>query len=71
MKYFIIFYVVPAIVTLYYEIRELKWVLRHYQYHSRSIWAMAYSVLIPIFNLIMALLYISYDLQMFGKRKKK
>ena len=71
MKYFIIFYVVPAIVNLYYEVRELRWSLKHYRYNSRNVWAMLYSVLIPVFNFIMAFLYVSYDLKVFGKRKKK
>lgn len=71
MKYFIVLYVVPAVIMLYYEIRELMWAKKHHMPVSANILAMAFRILVPVFNLFLALFIVCYDIKLFLEKRKK
>lgn len=59
----LLLYVVPALIVLYYEIRDLMWLRKRHMSVKSKLKPMACRVLIPIYNFIMALVFIAYDIE--------
>ena len=71
MKYLIIFYVVPAVIAAYYEVKEWLWQRKRHMVSSAGIKRIAFRVLFPVLNLLIAILYVLYDIKLYLSKKKR
>ena len=67
----LLLYVVPALIMLYYEIREMMWLKKRHMSVKSNLKSLAYRVLIPIYNLLLALFFVAYDIKLFIEKRKK
>lgn len=73
-KYIFIFYYIPVLVMLVYDIKGIRWhQKRGERFSSGYIWPMAFQTLVPLFNLFFAasLLLIDLDDLLYRILKKK
>lgn len=62
-KYFFIFYYIPALVMLVYDIKGIRWhQKRGEKFMSHHIWPMAFQTLVPLVNLFFAASLLLIDL---------
>lgn len=70
MKYLIIFYVVPAAIAVYYEVKEWFWLHKRHMSSSTGIKRSMFRILCPVFNLLYAILLVSYDMRIRFNRRR-
>jgi len=66
----LLFYAVPAFIMLYYEIRDLMWLRKRHMSIKQNLKSMPYRVLIPFYNLILALFFVAYDIKLIIEKRK-